>query len=58
MHWQSSPLTGLYSRRFVEERLVREAGWATQQRQPLSVLMSDLDGVVKPSSTTIHIGRQ
>ena len=38
------PLTGLYNRRFAEERLVAEVARAQRQRTPLCVLLLDLNG--------------
>jgi diguanylate cyclase (GGDEF)-like protein/PAS domain S-box-containing protein len=37
------PLTGLFNRRYLEESLEREMNRATRSRQPLSVIMLDVD---------------
>ena len=37
------PLTGLYNRRYLTERLVEEMARASRQNQPLSYLMVDID---------------
>jgi len=36
-------LTGLYNRRYIDERLPVEIGTCMEQKQPLSVIFSDLD---------------
>lgn len=36
-------LTGVYNRRYIEERLPADIGRCMEQRQPLSVIFSDLD---------------
>jgi len=41
---RTDPLTGVYNRRFLEEFLHRELSRSRRSRQPLSVLMLDLDG--------------
>ncbi|MBZ5590395.1 MAG: GGDEF domain-containing protein [Acidobacteriia bacterium] len=41
---RTDPLTGVYNRRFLEEFLHREITRSRRSRQPLSVLMLDLDG--------------
>jgi diguanylate cyclase (GGDEF)-like protein len=38
------PLTGLHNRRFAQERLAAEIARSQRKRQPLTVLMLDLDG--------------
>jgi len=41
---RTDPLTGVYNRRFLEEFLHREMTRSRRSRQPLSVLLLDLDG--------------
>jgi len=41
---RTDPLTGVYNRRFLEEFLHRELSRSRRSRQPLSLLMLDLDG--------------
>ncbi len=41
---RTDPLTGVYNRRFLEEFLHREMARSRRSRQPLSVLLLDLDG--------------
>lgn len=39
----SDPLTGLFNRRFLEQRLHEELSRSTRQRQSLTILLADLD---------------
>lgn len=39
----TDPLTGLYNRRYLERRLAAEYGRARRYKQPLSILMLDID---------------
>ena len=41
----TDPLTGLYNRRHMEERLLEEFARAARHRQPLALLLIDLDGL-------------
>ena len=41
----TDPLTGLYNRRHLEERLLEELGRASRHGQPLALLLIDLDGL-------------
>ena len=48
------PLTGLLNRRHMEESLLREVSRATRTRQPLSVVMLDVDHFKKFNDTFGH----
>jgi diguanylate cyclase (GGDEF)-like protein len=52
---QRDPLTGVYNRRFLEEFLSRELPRARRRRQPLSVLLVDLDGFKQFNDTYGHL---
>lgn len=49
------PLTGLYNRRYLTERLVEEMARASRQKQPLSYLMVDIDHFKKLNDTYGHL---
>jgi diguanylate cyclase (GGDEF)-like protein len=49
------PLTGVYVRRFFEQWLLRELRTAYRSRQPLSLLMIDLDGLKHLNDTLGHL---
>ncbi len=41
----TDPLTGLYNRRHMEDRLLEEIARAARHRQPVALLLIDLDGL-------------
>ncbi len=49
------PLTGVYVRRFLEQWLLRELRTAYRSRQPLSLLMIDLDGLKHINDSLGHL---
>jgi two-component system cell cycle response regulator len=49
------PLTGVYVRRFFEQWLLRELRTAYRSRQPLSLLMIDLDGLKHINDSLGHL---
>jgi two-component system, cell cycle response regulator len=49
------PLTGVYVRRFFEQWLLRELRTAYRTRQPLSLLMIDLDGLKHINDSLGHL---
>ncbi|MGE5236286.1 MAG: diguanylate cyclase [Acidobacteriota bacterium] len=52
---QRDPLTGVYNRRFLEEFLSRELPRSRRRRQPLSILLVDLDGFKQFNDTYGHL---
>jgi diguanylate cyclase (GGDEF)-like protein/PAS domain S-box-containing protein len=48
------PLTGLYNRRYMEEALTREYARAARRKEPLSIVMMDMDGLKKFNDTYGH----
>lgn len=50
------PLTGMYNRRFVEEWLRKELSRATRTKEPLSIVMFDLDHFKSFNDTFGHEG--
>jgi len=48
-------LTGLYNRRFFEERLLAEVAYAVRHRAPLSLLMFDVDRFKQLNDTHGHV---
>lgn len=49
------PLTGVYVRRFLEQSLLREVRGAFRSRQPLAVVMMDIDGMKRINDTAGHL---
>jgi diguanylate cyclase (GGDEF)-like protein len=49
------PLTGVYARRFLDRWILREIRAAFRTRQPLSVLLLDLDDLKKINDTSGHL---
>ncbi len=49
------PLTGVYVRRFFEQWLLRELRTAFRTRQPLALLMIDMDGLKQINDTAGHL---
>jgi diguanylate cyclase (GGDEF)-like protein len=49
------PLTGVYVRRFFEQCLHRELRTAFRSRQPLSLIMMDVDGMKNINDTAGHL---
>lgn len=49
------PLTGLYNRRFLREFLIRQMFRARREREPLSLLLVDLDGFKLYNDTHGHL---
>ena len=47
-------LTGLYNRRYMEDALMREFARATRRKEPLSIIMMDMDGLKKFNDTYGH----
>lgn len=50
------PLTGLFNRRYMEDSLVRETARARRNKQPLSIVMLDIDHFKRFNDTHGHEG--
>jgi diguanylate cyclase (GGDEF)-like protein len=53
-HSIRDPLTGLFNRRFMEESLEREMGRATRGKQPVALVMMDIDHFKRFNDTFGH----
>ena len=49
------PLTGLFNRRYMEETFDREISRSVRKQQPLSVIMTDIDGFKKINDVAGHV---
>src|SRR6267378_2255099 len=50
------PLTGLYNRRFAEQRLAAEVARSERRGHPLTVLTLDLNNVIRGSDLAVRLG--